>query len=454
MIEHVSNAGKIDASGIRVDQIKTAINEDTLYKKVALRIVPLLMLCYIAAFLDRVNVGFAKLQMLDDLAFSEVVYGLGAGVFFIGYFLFEVPSNVLMHKIGAKKTITRIMILWGIISMCMALVQTPTQFYICRFLLGAAEAGFYPGVILYLTYWFPAMRRSQIIAIFMTAVPFAGIIGGPLSGWIMHEYNGLHGLTGWQWMFILEGLPSVLLAFVVYKFLNDSIEQTSWLSASEKAVLTQNIQKERSKKVEHTSLRVLLKDKRVLYMALICYCTVSSLSGLAFWTPSVIKSTGVNSLIEIGMLTAIPNACAVISMILVCRHSDKTNERRWHMILPFIVGGTGLILSTIFGHNPAIAIIMLSIAAAGCMVCSPLFWSLPTAYLDGKTAAAGIAGINAFAGLAAFTSPFVIGWIKDLTGSTDGGMFFLATFAFIGAILVYFLPKEAATDSVKPVNSL
>ncbi|MDS7928277.1 MFS transporter [Acinetobacter sp. V102_4] len=449
MTEHFSKAGKINASSVTSDQIKTAINEDALYKKVAIRIVPLLMLCYIVAFLDRVNVGFAKLQMLDDLAFSEVVYGLGAGVFFIGYFLFEVPSNVLMHKIGAKKTITRIMILWGIISMCMALVHTPAQFYVCRFLLGAAEAGFYPGVILYLTYWFPAIRRSQIIAIFMTAVPFAGIVGGPLSGWIMQQYNGLYGLSGWQWMFILEGLPSVFLALVAYRFLNDSIEQTSWLSSSEKELLTVNIQMERSKKVEHRSLMAFLKDKRVLYMALICYCTVSSLSGLAFWTPSVIKSTGVSSLIEIGLLTAIPNACAVISMILVCRHSDKTSERRWHMILPFIVGGTGLILSTVFGHNPAVAIIMLSIATGGCMVCSPLFWSLPTAYLDGKTAAAGIAGINAFAGLAAFTSPFVIGWIKDLTGSTDGGMFFLAAFAFIGAFLVYFLPKHISDSQVK-----
>lgn len=416
--------------------------DNALYRRVAWRLVPFLMLCYVAAFLDRVNVGFAKLQMLDDLGFSETVYGLGAGIFFIGYFLFEVPSNVLMHRIGAKKTLARIMVLWGMISAAMAFTQTPTQFYVLRFLLGAAEAGFYPGIILYLTYWFPSARRGQIIAIFMTAVPFAGILGGPLSGWIMQTFHMGHGMAGWQWMFIIEAVPSLVLGIAVLAYLDDRITDARWLSDAEKARLAHNVAAETREKVEHVSLWKLLQDRRVLHMALICYCTVSSLSGLAFWIPSVIKSTGVKSLLEIGLLTAVPNACAVVSMVLVCRHSDKTRERRWHMVIPFVVGGVGLILSTLFGHNPPVAVAMLSVAAAGCMVCSPLFWSLPTAFLEGRSAAAGIAGINAFAGLAAFVSPYAIGWIKDTTGSTDWGMYFLASFAFIGAFLVLRVPAR------------
>jgi len=429
-------------AGSAVSNPSVEDRDNGLYRRVAWRLVPFLMMCYIAAYLDRVNVGFAKLQMLDALQFSETMYGLGAGIFFIGYFIFEVPSNVLMHRIGARKTLARIMILWGIISAVMALTKTPAQFYILRFLLGAAEAGFYPGIILYLTYWFPAHRRGQIIAVFMTAVPLASILGGPLSGWIMESFHVKGGLDGWQWMFVIEAIPSVILGLAVLKFLDDRVSDARWLSAEDKARLEYNLQAEKAQKVEHVSMLSLLKDRRVIHMALICYCTVSSLSGLAFWTPSVIKSTGVVSLLDVGLLTAIPNAFAVVSMVLVCRHSDKVRERRWHMIIPFIIGGTGLILSTLFSHNPMMAVAMLSIAAAGCMVCSPLFWSLPTAFLDGKSAAAGIAGINAFAGLAAFASPYAIGFIKDATGSTDYGMFFLAAFAFIGAFLVFLVPKK------------
>ncbi|CAM3920761.1 MFS transporter [Kerstersia gyiorum] len=434
--------GGVATPGIAAASATSAATDNTLYRKVAWRLLPFLMACYIAAFLDRVNVGFAKLQMLDDLQFSEAVYGLGAGIFFIGYFLFEVPSNVLMHRIGAKKTLARIMVLWGLISAAMALTQTPTQFYILRFLLGAAEAGFYPGIILYLTYWFPSHRRGQIVAVFMTAVPFAGILGGPLSGWIMEAFHETHNLAGWQWMFLIEAVPSLLLGVAVLWYLDDRIDDARWLSPEEKARLNGNLSAERATKTEHVSLLRLFRDRRVVHMALICYCTVSSLSGLAFWIPSVIRSTGVSSLLDVGLLTAIPNICAVISMILVCRHSDRSRERRWHMIIPFLVGGTGLALSTLFSHNPMLAVAMLSVAAAGCMVCSPLFWSLPTAFLDGKSAAAGIAGINSFAGLAAFVSPYAIGWIKELTGSTDGGMYFLASFTVLGAILVYRVPRE------------
>lgn len=419
-----------------------AVSDHALYRKVARRLLPFLMVCYVAAFLDRVNVGFAKLQMLTDLNFSETVYGLGAGIFFLGYFLFEVPSNVLMHRIGARKTLARIMILWGCISALMMFTRTPWQFYLLRFLLGAAEAGFYPAIILYLTYWFPSNRRAQVVATFMTAVPLAGIIGGPLSGGIMSALHSHQGIAGWQWMFVIEAVPSVVLGIAVLGYLDNRIADARWLSAGEKARLEENLRGEHAARSRHASLWQLLRDPRVLQMALICYCTVSSLSGLAFWVPSIIKSTGVVSLFNVGLLTAIPNVCAVISMVLVCRHSDATRERRWHMIVPFLVGGSGLVLSTLFSGNPVFAVAMLSVASAGCMVCSPLFWSLPTAFLDGKSAAAGIAGINAFAGLAAFASPYVIGWFKDLTGSTNSGMYFLASFTVLGAILVYLTPSR------------
>ena len=290
----------VAASPVAGGASPAAERDNALYRKVAWRLLPFLMVCYIAAFLDRVNVGFAKLQMLDDLKFSEAVYGLGAGIFFIGYFLFEVPSNVLMHRIGARKTLARIMILWGLISAAMALTQTPTQFYLLRFLLGAAEAGFYPGIILYLTYWFPSSRRGQIVAVFMTAVPFAGILGGPLSGWVMEAFHQTSGLAGWQWMFIIEAIPSVLLGVAVLWYLDDRIGDARWLSEAEKARLNHNLSSERATRGEHVSLLRLLRDRRVVHMALICYCTVSSLSGLAFWVPSVIRSTGVVSLLDVG----------------------------------------------------------------------------------------------------------------------------------------------------------
>jgi D-galactonate transporter len=417
-------------------------DEKRLYRKVAWRLLPFLMLCYVCAYLDRVNIGFAKLHMLSDLQFSEAVYGLGAGLFFIGYFFFEVPSNLLMHRIGARATLARIMILWSLISAGMMFVQTPVQFYILRFLLGAAEAGFYPGMILYLTYWFPSHRRARMVALFMAAIPISGIFGGPLSGWIMESMQGVGDLRGWQWMFVIEAVPSFLAGIAVYWCLDNNIQSARWLTADEKAVLQRNIDKENNQKSGHMSLRMLFTDRRVLVMTMICFCTVMGQYGLTFWLPTLIKQTGVNSALDIGLLTAIPFGVAVCSMILVSRSSDRYRERRWHLIVPFCVAATGLVLSAVFSHNTALSLAALALAAGGSLATSPLFWSLPTAILSGVGAAAGIAMINSFANLAGFLSPYMIGLVKDATQSTNAAMFVLAGVLLCGALLTYSVPAK------------
>ncbi|WP_084085154.1 MFS transporter [Cupriavidus sp. USMAA2-4] len=418
------------------------LQEDAVYRKVAWRLMPFLMLCYVVAYLDRVNVGFAKLSMLADLQFSESIYGLGAGLFFIGYFFFEVPSNLLMHRIGAKATIARIMILWSLISAAMMFVQTPSQFYALRFLLGAAEAGFYPGMILYLTYWFPSHRRARMVALFMAAIPISGIFGGPLSGWVMQAMHDTHGLRGWQWMFLIEAVPSLLTGLAVLRYLDNGIQSARWLSAEEKAVLERGIASENAQKSGHMSLRMVATDTRVLKMTLICFCTVMGQYGLTFWLPTLIKQTGVDSVLHVGLLTAIPFSVAVCSMLLVSRSSDRLRERRWHLIVPFCCGAAGLALSAAFSHDTALSLAALALAAGGSLATSPLFWSLPTAILSGVGAAAGIALINSVANLAGFLSPYLIGLIKDTTHSTDAAMYVLAAVLLCGALLTYTVPAR------------
>jgi D-galactonate transporter len=422
---------------------ESSVNEASVYRKVTWRIVPFLMICYIVAYLDRVNVGFAKLQMLSDLKFSDTVYGLGAGVFFLGYFLFEVPSNILLHKVGARRWIARIMITWGIISGAFMFVSTPFTFYVMRFLLGLAEAGFFPGIILYLTFWFPAQRRARMVCTFMTAIPMAGLIGGPLSGWIMENFSGVHGYSGWQWMFVLEAVPAIILGIVVLLYLDDGIRPAKWLNESEKRMLEANIEKEAQSKVAHPSLRAMFADPRVWLMALIYFCCVMGQYGLTFWLPTLIKTAGITGVLNIGLFTAIPYAVAVITMLYLGRSSDKNGERRWHLVFPLLLGAVGLVGSALAGTtNTAVAIVFLSIAAAGVLSSAPLFWSLPTAFLHGVAAAAGIAAINSVGNLAGFVSPFLIGAIKDVTQSTDIALYMLAGMLVAGAVIVMSIPAR------------
>ncbi|MFJ2986275.1 MFS transporter [Collimonas sp. NPDC087041] len=408
--------------------------EAATYAKVTWRLLPLLFLCYVASYLDRVNVGFAKLQMLNDLKFSETVYGLGAGIFFIGYFIFEIPSNMILHRVGARLWIARIMITWGIISGAMIFVDSPTTFYVMRFLLGVAEAGFFPGVILYLTYWYPAHRRGKMTALFMTGVPLSGVIGGPLSGWIMKAMPGVHGLAGWQWMFVLEAIPSLILGVVVIFYLQDRIRGAKWLSEEEKVLLETQVQAETSQKQE-VSLGQMFANPKVWLMALIYFCFVMGLYGVSFWLPTIIKTTGVTDTFNIGLLTAIPYASAAIAMILIGHSADKRRERRWHVAIPALLGSIGLVMSTVYDHNTLLAMSALTLATIGIITVLPLFWSLPTAFLGGAAAAAGIALINSLGNLAGFVSPYLVGWLKDQTHSTNSGMFVLAASLLLGAVL-------------------
>ena len=415
--------------------------EEATYLKVTWRLIPLLLLCYIVAYLDRVNVGFAKLQMAGDLGFSDAVYGLGAGMFFIGYFFFEVPSNIILHRVGARVWIARIMVTWGIVSGGMMFIQTETQFYVMRFLLGLAEAGFFPGIILYLTYWYPAHRRARIVTMFMTGIPLAGVIGGPLSGWIMKSWDQVSGLQGWQWMFLLEAIPSVLIGFVVYFYLDDRITSAKWLEDEERAILKQRIEEEESQK-EHVPMMQVFKSGRMWTMSAIYFTMAMSLYGVSFWLPTIIKGMGVTDNLEIGLLSSLPWIAAVFSMLLFARSADKMRERRWHVVLPMLMGSTGLILSVLLSGNHYLSFAALVLACMGIVSAIPLFWSLPTAFLVGVGAAAGIAAINSIANLAGFLAPYLVGWLKQLTSSTDSGMYLLAAVLVIGAGITLTVPAK------------
>ncbi|WP_369656475.1 MFS transporter [Variovorax sp. V213] len=417
--------------------------EKRAYAKVFWRLVPFLMLCYVVAYLDRVNVGFAKLQMGQDLGFSETVFGLGAGIFFLGYFLFEVPSNLLLNRVGARIWIARIMITWGVLSACFVFVETSTSFYILRFLLGVAEAGFYPGVILYLTHWYPAHRRARIIAVFMSAIPVAGIFGNPLSGWIMDSFHGISSMQGWQWMFIIEAIPAVLVGVMVLLYLDNGIQHARWLDPDEKRLLQREVERDQAHgaKGPH-SVAAVFRDARVWWMALIYFAFVMGQYALTFWLPTLVKATGVKGNLHIGLLSAIPFICAIVAMNLFGRSADRRQERRWHLIVPALMGAIGFTVAASYTQNTIVSLAFLSLAAAGVLTCAPLFWSLPTAFLSGTAAAAGIAAINSVGNLAGFASPYLIGYLKDLTGSTQIGMYVLAGALVLGAIGVWLTPKQ------------
>ena len=421
--------------------------ETAVYRKVSWRIVPFLMLCYVAAYLDRVNIGFAKLQMQGDLQFSETVYGLGAGVFFIAYFLFEVPSNIILHKVGARRWIARIMLTWALVSAAFIFVRTPTSFYVLRFLLGIAEAGFFPGIILYLTYWYPAERRSRMVCTFMTAVPLAGLLGGPLSGWIMQSLAGARGLTGWQWLFLLEALPAALLGVATLLYLDDGIRSARWLKESEKQLLEAGIARETQHKAAHASLRAVFADRRIWLVTLIYFCCVMGQYGLTFWLPTLVKTAGISGVFNIGVYTAIPYLAAAICMPLLGRSADLRRERRWHLAVPMALGAVGLLGSALAGTTHTdLAIGFLSLAAIGILACAPLFWSLPTTFLHGVSAAAGIAAINAVGNLAGFAAPYLIGAIKDVTQSTNLGLVVIAAFLLLGAVIVIRIPAKLVSQ--------
>ena len=423
------------------EQTLQQTDQDALYTKIAWRMIPLLLMCYVVAYLDRVNVGFAKLQMLDQLGFSETVYGLGAGVFFIGYFIFEIPSNIILHRVGARVWIGRIMISWGLISAAMMFVTTPTTFYVMRFLLGIAEAGFFPGIILYLTYWYPAERRARMTAMFMTGIAIAGVIGGPISGIIMKHADGAFGWQGWQWMFLLEGLPSVALGLAVIMMLDDRIAEAEWLTEDERTLLIANIEADTKHKEDESLIRI-VRSGRVWLCAAIYFSFVMGVYGVSFFLPTIIKAMGYTDMVEIGLISMIPYSISVIVMLVVARSADQSGERRWHVAVPGLLGALGLALSVILAKDGALAIAALTLGLSGILTTLPIFWSLPTAFLAGTGAAAGIALINSLGNLAGFASPYAVGWLKDATGSTNAGVFLLAAAMVVGVVLTLSVPKQ------------
>jgi D-galactonate transporter len=416
--------------------------EHLTYRKVTLRILPFLFLCYLAAYLDRVNVAFAKLQMLDELKFSEQVYAFGASVFFIGYVLVEVPSNVILHRVGARLWIARIMITWAMISAAMAFVRTPLEFYAARFMLGVAEAGFIPGVLLYLTYWYPARRRGRITAIFLTAIPMASIFGGPLSGWILNEVSGAYGLSGWQWLFLLEAVPSLLLGAITLLHLDDRVASAKWLDAEEKRLIASTIAAEDAEKEDFSALSAAFRTPRVWLLGLIYFGIVSGIYLNSFWVPTIIRQTGVSDPLRIGLLTAVPYATAVVAMILVNASADRRRERRWHLVGPCLTTAAGFALTAWAGGDTVLALLGLVLAVAGASSAQAAFWSLPAAFLGGAAAAAGIALVNALGNLAGFTTNNLVGWLAAVTHSNSASLYLFAAVMAASGALVLAIPSR------------
>lgn len=411
--------------------------EATTYRKVDVRIVPFLFLCYILAYLDRVNVGFAKLQMLKELSMSEAAFASGAGIFFIGYFLFEVPSNVLLKKFGARLWIARIMISWGVISACMIFVRGTSSFYALRFLLGLAEAGFFPGVIFYLTLWYPSKMRSTRTAWFVAAIAVSGVVGNPISGWIMESFSGAIRLAGWQWLFLAEGIPSILVGFLVIFYLDSSIEEAKWLTPEEKTLLALNVAAEDKHKTQH-KLADAFSNASVWVLCVIYFTLMIGLYGIAFWLPTIVKAFGVKGYLQVGLITAIPYGVAVIGMILLSHHSDKTGERRLHYVANVLAGAAGLVLSGVFASNPVAAIIFLSVGTLGVIGSMPLFWPLPSAFLAGTAAAAGIGVVNSVGNLGGYVGPNIPIWARHFSSDPSAALYVIASILTVGAVLTYF----------------
>jgi MFS transporter, ACS family, tartrate transporter len=427
--------------------MQAPVDEDRLMAKITWRLIPFLCFCFLVAFLDRVNVGFAALTMQADLKFSDAVYASGAGIFFIGYFLFEVPSNLILEKVGARLWIARIMIVWGLISSGMMFVTSPGTFYLLRFLLGAAEAGFFPGIILYLTYWFPTARRSRTVALFMTAPPLSGIVGGPLSGFLLDHHPA--SMQGWQWLFLIEGIPSVLTGIAVLFLLPNGPRSAKWISPAEADWLSGRLDAERAEREKHHAMSVwrALYHPRVLLLCLVYFLIVIGAYGFDFFMPKILqKAFAGASLTRLGLLSAIPPLFTVFVMVLWGRRSDRLGERRWHVVWPAVWAALGLTVASFDVVPPLVALAAVAIAVSGRWSCIPPFWGLPTAFLSGTAAAGGLALINAIGNLGGYVGPKVMGFMKTATGSYSAGLRLLAGAYILGALLVLSLrTRQRAT---------
>ncbi len=416
---------------------------DAALAKVRRHLLPFLFLLYIVNYMDRINVGFASLRMNHDLGLSDRVFGVGAGLFFIGYFIFEIPSNLILARVGARTWISRIMITWGLVAIAMMFVRGQRSFYALRFLLGAAEAGFFPGVVLYLGWWFPERERARAIALFMTATAIAGIVVGPISGALL-MMHGFLGIKGWQWLFAMEGFPAIVLGLVVAFWLPDRPDEARWLSASEGGALTENLARERALRDTgaHHTLGEGLLDARVWLLAAIYFGFVMGVYGVNLWLPRIVGSFGLGSDLAIGVLTAIPSVAAAICMVQVGRVSDRSGERRRYLVLALTVGALGLLLSAITG-NLYLELVAISISFAGISSALGPFWAIPNLFLGGAAAAGGIALINSLGNLGGFVGPTLMGYMKQTTGGFAGGLALLALGIAGAASLSMFVPRPS-----------
>lgn len=436
--------------GVGVLQVPiTRGNEvNAIYAKFAKRMVPFLIALFVVSWLDRVNVGFAKLKMLDDLGFSEAVFGFGAGIFYLGYLIFEIPSNLLLEKIGGRKTLARIAFLWGLASIATMFVTTSTEFYVVRFFLGAFEAGLYPGLVVYLSYWFPARRRAEMLGLVITAIPIAGILGGPVSGLIMENMVGYGGLANWQWLFLLEGIPSLVMGVVTLVFLVDKPSQAHYLTEREKEIVIADLEEDNCKAgLRQHGFGQAMRNPMVWILALIYFCVVSANPTLGFWGPTIIRSLGVTNNTTIGLLSAVPSIIGVIGTIIVGWHSDRTLERRYHCLIACLVSAMGLTLIGV-AENPTFGFLGLVLGVTGVLCALSPFWQLPHVFLTGSAAAGGVALINSFGNLSGWFGPYVVGWLKETTGSASAGLYVVAVIEILAAILIIALVPNRRSQEV------
>ncbi|MDR5756318.1 MFS transporter [Caballeronia sp. LZ035] len=414
----------------------------SLHRRISWRLLPMLFLGYVFAYLDRINIGFAALQMKGDLGFTDAVYGLGAGVFFASYFLCEVPSNLLMQKIGARLTMSRIMILWGITSCCMMFVKSPTSFYAVRVLLGVFEAGFAPGVMLYLTFWYPRHRLAQMTALFLSGSTIAGLFGSPLSGWILDSMNGVAGLRGWQWLFLIEGAPTVLLGVLALWLLPDTPHHARWLTPLQQQTVTREVSPGRER--DGHGFREALRDPKVYAIAAAWFTIVCGIYAVTFWMPMMLRSAGIATASAIGLWGIVPYGAGAIGMVLLSRNSDRSMERRWHAFFCCLSGAASLTALSFAAQNLPLTLIALSIATITLFAAMPILLSVPMATLPPKAAPGGIALINCIGLTGGFFSPFLLGWVKTATGNLNNGLYLIAVMLVLGAVIIAIVAKPRA----------
>ncbi len=429
-------------------------DDEALFSRISWRLLPLLIVCYVIAFLDRVNIGFAQLQMKQTLPFSDAAYAFGAGVFFIGYFLFEVPSNLLLEKIGARKTLLRIMFCWGIVASAMMFVETTGMFYILRFLLGALEAGFFPGIILYLTYWYPGARRAKVIAVFMTGATIAYLLAGPLCGAILKYMDGLMGHHGWQWLFVVQGLPASLLGIVAFYYLKDRPEDAPWLSRAEKEALRAHLDNDAHavQGASHGSLWALLRDPKVYTMSLVYFLMLGATYVLVFWSPTLIKSWGVKDVFTVGLLAAVGPVFALVGMVLIGRSSDRHLERRKHFMFCCALAALGAFIVIMTQGNLVASVAGLAVLTVGQSSATPILFAALSDYIPKKTAAGGIALISSLGNLGPAVMPSVVAFLNAQTGTPSSGMY-LVIALWLGSgllLLAAIRPARASAAGLVP----